>query len=249
MTRQIRFAHFVTFDRRSYQPGDIATFPSADASALVSAGQAGYVTGLVDTPPRTAMRSDTFNLLSVEQETVPWWTADAGTVAMTSGLARFAMFTARRTMTAGGVRVLAGDTAAGGTPTLVKLALYSADSSRDLTFTALTRIAVTASDVTVFAAANTSYSTAFITPTVIDEGARYAVGVLVVTAATAPTVWGIVGGAAYAGPWYGAQAAGQTDLAASYTAGALANTPTVPYATVPPVPVGGSFGAVFTATF
>jgi hypothetical protein len=232
MSQQVRFSHYMSLNGTSYVPLDVASLSDDDAASVVSAGQGVYVSGQPLSLQRNTLRSDTLNLLDVEQENVPWWAANSATIAMTSGLARFSMFTARRTMSVANLRFLSGGTAAGATPSLVKFGLYTVDLSSARAIVTLTRVAVTASDTALFAAANTAYSKALTAAYTVQEGARYAVAALVVTAAAAPTVQGVTGGAVQTGPWYAAQVAAQADLGASYAVGALTNSASAPYVTV-----------------
>ncbi len=131
-------------------------------------------------------------------------------------------------------------TAAGATPTLVRYGLYEANASGDLTLRAST-----ANDTALLAAADTRYFKAFSASWQIKAGRRYAISILVVTAAAAPTLLGLPAVAAGfdAGvaaifsqdPKRSSNFAAQTDLVASVTnaqAAAYAALPILAYAEV-----------------
>lgn len=102
---------------------------------------------------------------------------------MTSGVLRIAYWTARKTESITKVRIYSGATAAGATPTLIRVGIYSVAGNGDLTL-----IGSTANDTTLLAAQNTSYEKALQATFSKVKGTRYAIGVLVVTGATAPTI-------------------------------------------------------------
>jgi hypothetical protein len=147
-------------------------------------------------------------------------TSSAVTVA--SGSLRLAYFTAQRPnefITQ--IRLYSGSTAAGATPTLVRIGVYEVNEvTGDLTL-----VASTANDTTLFAATNTSYTKALSASWLKEKGKRYAIGVLVVTAAAVPTFTGqnaIPAGEAAMSPRITAYTA-QTDLPNTITAGSLTN--------------------------
>jgi hypothetical protein len=230
---QVRLSHFITLNTVAYAPGDVASLADDLADEVIGAGMGTAVSGQTLTAPRIALRTDTLNLLTGEQENLPWWASKDATIAMTSGLARFSFFTARRSFTVASLRLVSGGTAAAATPTLVKFALYSVSFVAGVE-TTLTRVATTASDTTLFAGTATAYTKALAASVAIVESTRYAIGALVVTGAAAPTVQGLVGGPVQALPIYAASIAAQTDLSASYAVSALTNSASVPYAVVVP---------------
>jgi len=180
--------------------------------------------------PQTAAtaRSDTLGLLEKAIETLPRWAAVSASISMGSGVVRFGYFTARRTETVTKLR-LTCTTAAGATPSLVRFGLYSVDSSTGN----LTQVGQTASDTTIFAAAGNYYERALTSSATLVEGQRYAVAAIVVTAASAPNVSGMIGGAAAEmaqSPRLCAALTAQSDLSASYTAGSLADSTSMIYA-------------------
>lgn len=103
-------------------------------------------------------------------------------IAAVSGSMRLTFFTARKTETSTQVRVLSGTTAAGATPTLCRVGLFSVDSSDNGTL-----VASIASDTTIWAAANTSYTRSWSSSIGMVSGQRYALGQLIVTGQTLPS--------------------------------------------------------------
>ena len=124
-------------------------------------------------------------MLSSGQETLDRrmaWNA----VSMGTGILRLSYFTSRRTETVNNVRLLSGATAAGATPTLVRAGLYSVAANGDLTL-----LSACASDTSIFSGVNSSYLRALAVGVPLVAGSRYALGVLVVTASTAPVTFGV----------------------------------------------------------
>jgi hypothetical protein len=77
-------------------------------------------------------------------------------------------------------------TAAGATPTLVKYGVYSVNESTG----ALTLVASTASDTSVFSTSNTGYELTLTSPWQKQAGVMYAYALLIVSAQTLPTIVG-----------------------------------------------------------
>ncbi|HYH49649.1 MAG TPA: glycosyl hydrolase family 28-related protein [Acidimicrobiia bacterium] len=166
------------------------------------------------------------NLTSGEETYSRRW-ATQTTVSTGAGTLRLTYFTARKTETINSVRVYSGGTAAGATPTLARIGVYSVAANGDLTL-----VASTANDTTLFAGANTAYTKALSAPWSKVAGRRYAIGPLVVTGATAPTVVGYsAGNAAEAGiaPRVSGAVTGQTDLPASVAVGSVVSSGSTPY--------------------
>lgn len=162
--------------------------------------------------------------LTVGQATMPRSAASSGAaVAGTSGTVRLSYFTASSTFTSTQVTVYSGGTAAGATPTLVRIALYTVAANGDLT-----QVAATVSDTALFAAIGTAYTKSWAASVGIVGGTRYALGILVVTGAAAPTYpgsqpfAGLASSAALFGtaPRVSGAITGQTDLPASPVASA-----------------------------
>jgi hypothetical protein len=174
------------------------------------------------------VRSDSMGMLRLGAENMPRWAANNSTgITMTSGAVRFSYFVAPRNMALTRLSVSSGTTAAAATPTLARAGLYSVAGNGDLT-----QLAATTSDTGMFAAALTPYSRALSTTVTLTEGQAYAVATVVVTAAAAPTVQGALagtGGDNSLAPRLSGVLTAQTDLAASYTAGQVANSQSIPY--------------------
>jgi hypothetical protein len=161
------------------------------------------------------------SLLAEEWPTIPRVDLDSAAVATGSGNLRMQYFTARHSGTATNVRILSGTTAAGATPTLVRIGLYTVDVSGNITL-----VASTANDTALLAATNTAYTKALQTPYAIVKGQRYGLGLLVVTAAAVPSVVGrSINGAIQQElnrlPSMANVLSGQTDLPASASFGSF----------------------------
>jgi hypothetical protein len=154
-------------------------------------------------------------------------------VTMTSQLLRLSFFTAKSSYTATQVRLLSGTTAAGATPSLVRAGIYSVAVNGNITL-----IASTASDTALFAAATTVYTKSLSASVDIVKGTRYALGELVVTAATAPTVpgasVGLNGSECAVAPRLCATLASQSDLPSSVVNASLGQTTSRIYGVVLP---------------
>ena len=142
-------------------------------------------------------------------------------IALTSQLLRLTYFTCRRTETTTTVRMSCGSTAAGATPTLARIGLYTIAANGDGTL-----VASTANDTALFAATGTTYTKSWSVAYAKSVGQRLALGVLVVTAATAPQLSGIGGSTMGTEnavlPRVAAQLSGQADLPSSFTDASLA---------------------------
>lgn len=151
----------------------------------------------------------------------------AAVAPSTSGTLRLTYFRAAVTETIGKIKLISGGTAAGATPTLARVGVYSEAANGDLTL-----VAAIASDTTLAASAGASYTRNLTAPWSKVRGQRYAVGVLFVTSAAMPTFPGIPGQAAggligaemATTPRWTASLAAQTDLPASIPAGSLASS-------------------------
>lgn len=105
--------------------------------------------------------------------------------AATSQQLRLNYFVARKSETTTQVKVYSGGTAAAATPSLVRFGLYSVAANGDLTL-----VASIANDTTIFAGASTAYTRSWSVAYAMVAGQRYALGVLVVSAAAMPTYTG-----------------------------------------------------------
>lgn len=160
----------------------------------------------------------------------------AGNGALTgSQNLRLAFFNSRKALTTTQVRVLSGGTAAGATPTLCRIGLYRIETLVGVLTGTL--VASTANDTALFAAASTTYTKSWSAPFVMSPGQRYALGVLVVTAATAPTLIGrtfLSTDEAALPPRLSGVLAAQADLPATFLDSALAISGSAPYAALLP---------------
>jgi parallel beta-helix repeat protein len=177
----------------------------------------------------TTLYTDTVGYLAGRQENMPRWAATALTsITMGSGVVRLSYVVARRTETITQIEYSTGNTAAGATPTLVRFGVYSVDSAGNLTL-----LASTASDTSIFAASQTDYARSLTSSIQVVEGQTYAVGVIVVTAAAAPALIGVLAATPSLNaqtPRLSASLTGQADLPASVTVGSLGATQSLPYA-------------------
>jgi hypothetical protein len=151
---------------------------------------------------------------------------------MANQVLRLSFFVARKTETSTQVRVLSGGTAAGATPTLARIGLYTIASNGDGTLAA----SIT-SDTTLFAGTNTAYTRSWSSSIGMVAGNRYALGILVVTGATAPTVLStIIGVPSESGvaPILGGTISAQTDLPASFLSGGVSASSSCPYGVILP---------------
>lgn len=103
-----------------------------------------------------------------------------------SGNLRLAYFTAPRAEVWTQVGWVGGTVAAGATPTLVRWGLYLVAANGDLTL-----VASTPNDTALFAVASAAGSKSFSVPYAAVAGQRYAIGVLVVSAAAIPSIQGV----------------------------------------------------------
>lgn len=118
--------------------------------------------------------------------------------------------------------VYSGSTAAGATPTLLRFGVFSVASDD-----AITLIGSTANDTTMLAATTTKYTKALSASVSLTAGSRYAFGVLVVTGAALPALYGastMVAALQAEAPRLCARVESQADLPASVAGGSLLTT-------------------------
>ncbi len=130
------------------------------------------------------------------------------------------------------MRMGTGATAAAATPSLARFGVYSVAANGDIAL-----VAAIASDTTLFAGTNAMYERSFTAPFDAVAGQRYAIGVVVVTGATAPALKGNV-------LWLSVEAgiadrqcgfvAAQTDLPASVVAASISDSTVCYYASIVP---------------
>lgn len=150
--------------------------------ALIGAHHHIKLTSIYDRTIRNYIGS---NNVAVGEETVPRVLTQAANALATTQVLRLTYFTARKTESISQVKMVTGGTAAGATPSLVRIGIYSVAPNGDLTL-----IASTPTDTALFAAANTAYTKALSAAFTKVEGQRYAVGLLLNTAAAFPTILG-----------------------------------------------------------
>lgn len=194
---------------------------------------AGTTTMLPDAIGSGSGASSDGNALSV-QSTMRRIDVASSTLALgASGSLRLTYFTATSSGTFNSLRMITGGTAAAATPTLCKMAIYSVAPNGNLTL-----VAVTSNDTALFAAANTAYTRATTAPFTLTAGQRYAIGVLVITAAALPTFVGNALPGTYAAtllaasPRMTAAYSGQNDVPSLITSDVLSTMATAFYAEV-----------------
>lgn len=175
------------------------------------------------------------NSLAAGEEVLQRDYANSNALVTATQVLRLTYFTGRKTETTTQVRVPSGGTAAGATPTLCRVCLYTIDSSTGDG----TLVASIANDTALWSVANTGYTRSWSASYAKVAGQRYALGILVVTAAATPTFPGdsIAAGAlaeTAIDPRLCASLSGQSDVPASFSAGALSNTGQRFYAAILP---------------
>ncbi|WBB94190.1 hypothetical protein [Verrucosispora sp. WMMC514] len=176
----------------------------------------------VGTPP--ALTSLSADALTVGEIVPRRDRINSNSVALLSGLLVLGYWTADKTETINTLTAHTGGAAAGATPTLCRMGVYSVAGNGNLTL-----VAATDDDTSLFAAANTAYPKALASPWNKVAGQRYAVGLLVVTGAAMPTFHGqlwpstaVSSALLFAGPPVVSRMLSQTDLPSSIAAGSLA---------------------------
>jgi hypothetical protein len=169
------------------------------------------------------------DVLTTGEATIPRSLVNSSTMGMTSQLMRIAYFTAIKTETISQILVECGSTAAAATPSLIRIGVWTTDTTGAL----LSLVASTASDTTLLAGTSTAYTKAFSASFVKTAGQRYAVGLLVVSATTVPQITGasplVLAGESALSPRLSAAASGQADLPATLAAGSLTNSTNRPF--------------------
>jgi hypothetical protein len=151
---------------------------------------------------------------------------NSAAVGLNDATLKLTYFTAVKSETIATVIYTVGTTSAGATPTLSRFGIWEA--SADGALTAL--VASTTNDTALFTGTGSQQrSKALTAPFSKVRNKRYAVGALVVTGATVPTIAGctyqsISGVSSIGGTRIAGQAAAQSDLPATLAAGSVANT-------------------------
>lgn len=174
------------------------------------------------------------DFLTVGEETMPRFAIGSAGVTTASQRLMLSFFMARKTETTGQVVVQTGNVAAAATPTLVRVGVYQLDGSDNGTM-----VASTTNDTTLFAAAFTTYTKSLAASFTKTAGTRYALGILVVTAAATPQFYGTFSIPSFsngigvgAAPRLAGVLSGQADLPASFTDASLSATNAFPIAAV-----------------
>lgn len=148
------------------------------------------------------------------------------TVAGSSQSMYLCYFTADKTEVISNISIMTAGTAAGATPTLCRLGVFSVAANGDLTL-----VASTPNDTTLFANTYTTYTKALSASFTKIQGQRYAVGLLIVSGAAMPTFIGasavnanVVGTMLNGAPALTARQGSLTDLPASTAVGSLATS-------------------------
>lgn len=160
--------------------------------------------------------------LTSGEEIFPPDDAQSGTNVTTTQTLRLSYFDCRKSESTTAVRVISGGTAAAATPTLVRIGLYTIDSTG-----AGTLVASTANDTALFATTATVYTKSWSVAYNKVRGTRLAVGVLVVSAVATPTLAGkgITSTAEVSlAPRKTGSISGQTDLPSSFTGASVSSS-------------------------
>jgi hypothetical protein len=217
--------------RLNYNGSDAALLEAASGKKLGLSADlgSGGIDVVIDTSGNLFVNFGRFygslqNSLTTGEEVFERDFVNSNAIAMTSQSLRLSYFTARKSETTTQARVITGSTAAGATPTLCRLGLYSIDANGDGTL-----VASTPNDTALFAAANTAYTKAWSASYAKVAGQRYALGILVVTAAAVPTLVGVVpqfgsGIELNVSPRTVAFMAGQADLPATFLESGVGNS-------------------------
>lgn len=134
-------------------------------------------------------------------------------VPTVSGALRLTYFTAARNETVNTLRYTVGSASAGATPTLSRVGLYLENADKSLTL-----VASTPNDTALFTGGTFfSYTKAFSASYEMIKGQRYALGILITTAAALPNLYGINTQAniLFTEPKLSASGGAQADLPAS----------------------------------
>lgn len=147
---------------------------------------------------------------------------------------RLTYLTAQKTETVTHLRLITAGTAAAPTPTLCRLGVYEENVDGSLTL-----IHSTANDTSLFAAALTRYTVPLTDSWAKVRGKRYAIGRLIVSAATTPSFRGLLDAGGVVNEWaeaprMTAQWTGQSNLPASVPVANLSNSSQFDYVALVP---------------
>lgn len=224
------------------QPSD------ADLTALAAASADGYwkresglwvsksaipKTDLASSVQTSLDAADTASYWPVEKLTTGFCvinrTMAVASIAMVSGRIHLDYFTAPETASRTSMLKVGGATPAAPTPTMIKFGVYSVAANGDLTL-----IASTPNDTSLFTVAFQTVTKAFSVACPFTRGNRYATAILVISAATMPSLWGgsgLSGGEVTQAPRFHGAVTGQTDLPATITSASVSvGAPALSYA-------------------
>lgn len=169
------------------------------------------------------------DLLTTGEEAVSRDVVNSLTIGMSTQTLRLSYFTAKKDETITQVLICAGTTPAGATPSLVRVGVWTADAAGAL----LLQVGATPNDTTLLATTITEYTKSFSSSFATVRGTRYACGLLVVTAATAPQVIGTTFGSVNSimgrSPMRGSSAGSQADLPSTLASGSVGASVNRPY--------------------
>lgn len=178
-----------------------------------------------------AIDSDKRDDLTVGESTMPRGNITGSGVLVTTGALTLSYFTARKTEAVTQIRTITAAQAQVG-PTLSRMAVYSVDDAGNLLL-----VASTASNTSLWTAANTVYTSSFSASWNKLRGNRYAVGILTVGATTAPSFVGsaaIPAAEAFLNPRLSAEVTGLSDLPSTVLVANLAPVGGVLYSALLP---------------
>lgn len=230
----ITFPQVVTSDYTIYYPDSanqapVLTVTTLDGTALIAQT---YVTGngcgpyVVNPVPNGFQFAADAQVVdrAYTDEAYPESTMDRErsltTITLTSGVLRGGYFTARTARKVANAVTRTGATAAGATPTVNRIGLWTVDANGGLT----ALVANTAHSATLWDTIATTYTTALAAAYTFVPGTRYYAGALCVTGATAPVICGAADGDSglqAIAPRITGTLSGQTDLPATVASGSM----------------------------
>lgn len=148
-----------------------------------------------------------------------------------SGRLDLAYFTAYRSEQITKIRTYTGASAAGATPTLCRVGLYTVAANGDVTL-----VASAPNDTGLWSASNAAFESTLSAPYNLVKGTRYAVGRIIVSAAALPSwpIQSLYGAMAAQAPRLSGFLDGQTDLPLSATSASLSQLGMRRYAELKP---------------
>lgn len=199
-----------------YGAGEGESVSDAEYAQLLAMYNAGISVGVLGASAKPPILNSAASM--AREDTVR---ADVPTATQ---LLELTYFTAPRSFTCTSVVLFSGATAAGATPSLVRVGIYTEAPTGDLTL-----VASIPNDTAIYNAANTGYTRALSVALGVVAGRRYAIGNLVVTAAAAPSLNGVIHPAAIVNrnklaPAIATSLAGQANLPSSIAFGALSGS-------------------------